>query len=141
MTPANSDNDRLACERLVIGSYSLMDQSRYEASAGLFAEDGVWVRGDPAPGTRGAILASLQQRPATGVTRHLISNVMVTLTGPDEAEATGNFLAFRGTRAETGPATMTGPSMVGDLFYRFRRGADGWEITHLETKSVFARAG
>jgi hypothetical protein len=140
MSTDDADHDRLACERLIILAYALMDQGQYERSAALFTEDGVWIRGEPAPRTRADILASLRQRPADGITRHLLSNIVVILTGPNEAEASANFLAFRAKRAEDGPAEMTGPAMVGDLFCRLRRGPDGWRIGFLQPKPVMMRA-
>jgi hypothetical protein len=140
MSLDTSHQDRLACECLVVGSYNLMDQGLYEESAALFADDATWVRGEPPARTRAGILASLHQRPPANVTRHLISNVVVTLTGPNEATATGNFLAFRGKRIEGAAADLVGPVMVGDLTYHFRRESDGWKITLLEPKPVFAKA-
>ncbi len=136
MSDDQAVRDRTECERLAISCYSLMDRSRYEDSAALFAEDGVWMRGDPAKSPAG-ILASLMKRPAERLTRHLISNIVVTLTGPDEAEAIGNFVALHGTRVTQGAAKLPQPLMVGDLTYRFRRGADGWRIIYLETTPVF----
>ena len=50
---------QIACQRLVVASYSLMDLGKYSEAAALFCADGMWLRGGkPFTGPE-AILASL----------------------------------------------------------------------------------
>jgi ketosteroid isomerase-like protein len=126
-----------ACQRLVIASYSLMDQGRYEETAALFTEDAVWVRGGKPVQGRDAILAALHQRPETDISRHIVTNILVAQTGEDEAEATACFMPLRGARREDGTVATPPVSNIGDLAYRFRRGPDGWRIAHLLPTMVF----
>ncbi len=129
--------DFVECQRLAIASYSLMDQGRYEETVALFSEDAVWVRGGKPFQGRGSILAALNQRPATMVSRHLVTNVLVELTGADEAKATACFVPLRGTLREDGSVQMPAIESVGDLAFTFRREREGWKITHLQPQTVF----
>jgi hypothetical protein len=126
-----------SCERLVIASYSLMDQGRYEETAALFTDDATWVRGGKPVSGREAILAALRQRPETDISRHIVTNVLVDLTSEDEARATACFIPLRGARREDGTVATPPITNVGDLACRFRREADGWRITHLQPTMIF----
>lgn len=123
---------RLACERLVVGSYSLMDLGDYEECAALFAEDATWVRGGKPVTGRDAILAALNKRPEGAVTRHIVSNIFISQLAGEEASATAVFVPLRGP-TDSPPAF----DMVGDLSYRFSRKSGEWLITHLQPKPVF----
>nr|WP_314257339.1 nuclear transport factor 2 family protein [uncultured Devosia sp.] len=126
----------MACQRLVVASYSLMDQGRYEESAALFSADAVWVRGGRPVAGRDAILAALQQRPAGDLSRHLITNVLVEVAG-NEATATACFVPLRGSKREDGSVATPSITNVGDLAYQFRKEADGWRISHLQPTMIF----
>jgi hypothetical protein len=112
--------DIAACERLAVACYSLMDRGYYEQSAALFTDDARWLRG----------VKWVE-------TRHLVTNLLVTITGPDDAEAIAGLIAMRANRSETGPAETPGPIVVGDLVYRFRRGPEGWKISFLEPIPIY----
>lgn len=127
----------MACQRLVIAAYSLMDQGRYEDTAALFSDDAVWVRGGKPVAGRSAILEALRQRPAGDLSRHLVTNVLVELTSDREGTATACFVPLRGTRREDGSVATPPITNVGDLAYRFRREAEGWRITHLQPTMIF----
>ena len=130
------DADR-ACERLVIASYSLMDQGLYDETAALFTDDATWVRGGKPVTGRDAILAALHQRPAGDLSRHLITNVLVTVASDREATATACFVPQRGPKRDHGTVATPPITNVGDLAYRFRRDADGWRISHLQPTMIF----
>ncbi len=98
-----------------------MDQGRYAETAALFTEDATWVRGGKPVEGRSGILASLNQRPTTDISRHLVTNVLVQLVSADEAEATACFVPLRGARREDGSVAMPPITNVGDLSFRFRR--------------------
>ncbi len=126
-----------ACERLVVASYSFMDQGRYDETAALFATDATWVRGGKPVTGREAILAALHQRPATDISRHLITNVLVTIGSDREASATACFVPLRGTKRDDGTVATPAITNVGDLSYTFRRDAEGWRIAHLQPTMIF----
>lgn len=126
-----------ACEKLAVAAYSLMDQGLYEQTAALFAEDAVWVRGGRPVTGRSAILDALHQRPETDVSRHLVTNVMVSVSSEHEASATACFLPLRGPKREDGTVATPPITNVGDLHFRFRREPDGWRIAHLQPTMIF----
>lgn len=126
-----------ACERLVIASYSLMDHGKYPETAALFATDGMWLRGGKPFTGREAILAALNERSPEDLSRHIVTNVVIARTGPDEAEATALFVPLRGQRDAEGIVPLTAPAMIGDLFYRFRREAGAWLISELRPRPLF----
>lgn len=127
----------LACERLAIASYSLMDHGRYEEAAALFTVDGVWVRGGVPCEGREAILASLNLRPASDISRHVVTNVVVTRLSPAEAEATALFVPLRGRADGRGIVPLVAPGIVGDLAFRFRREEGEWLIAELRPRPLF----
>jgi len=127
----------MACQRLVVAAYSLMDQGRYEETAALFTDDAVWVRGGKPVTGRVAILAALQQRPASDLSRHIITNILVTLSSDKEGTATATFMPLRGARREDGSVAMPPITNVGDLAYRFYRSVEGWRIAHLQPTMIF----
>ena len=130
-------NAEMACQSLVVASYSLMDQGRYEETANLFTEDAIWVRGGKPVAGRGAILDALNQRPAGDLSRHLVTNVLVELTSENEGTATACFVPLRGARRDDGSVATPPITNVGDLAYRFRREANGWRIAHLQPTMIF----
>ena len=137
MTQEDADRDLRSCERLAIAAYSLMDQGRYAETAELFALDAVWVRGGTPVRGRGTIREALERRSAGEVTRHLVTNVMVSMSGPDAANGTACFIPLRGTLVPEAPALLPQLGMVGDLHFAFIRTAEGWRIAHLRPSPVF----
>jgi hypothetical protein len=137
MTARDPYKDRADCENLAINCYSLMDRGFYEESATLFSEDGIWVRGEGPVHTRTGILASLRRRPPERLSRHFVSNIVVTLKNENEAEATAYFVALHGTRIEGAAAKLPVPVAAGDLVYRFERYSEGWQITYLEPIQLY----
>ncbi|QCI63212.1 nuclear transport factor 2 family protein [Phreatobacter stygius] len=74
----------------VIRRFALLnDAGRWEELADLFTDDAVFARPsapDRPLGGRPEILAAFRARPARRA-RHLVCNTVVTMTGPDTAEA------------------------------------------------------
>lgn len=123
MAPVN-DTERRAieqdCARLVARYANLNDAGQWEALADLYAPDGRMAR-PTAPNDwiegRAAILAAFLSRPAR-TTRHVCSNVVIDVTGPDHAVAESAMLLFTGD----------GPPKVGSFHDRFVRTAAGWRF-------------
>jgi SnoaL-like domain len=85
------------CARLIALYANLNDEARWEEVAALYAEDGVMIRptAPDAPLLGGAaILAAFQGRPARK-TRHVCSNVVVTVEGSDTASAVSAMILFQ----------------------------------------------
>lgn len=127
----------VACERLVNASYSWMDHGKYPETAALFAVEGLWLRGGKPFTGPDAILASLNERSSADTSRHVVTNIVITQTGADEAEGTALFVPLRGRHDAAGVVPLTPPAIIGDLFYRFRREDGEWRIAELRPQPLF----
>ena len=93
-----TDEERRAaeadCARLIALYANLNDEARWDEVVALYAEDGVMVR-PTAPDApihgREAILAAFKSRPAR-TTRHVCSNVVITLESADTARGVSAML-------------------------------------------------
>jgi len=126
-----------ACERLAIGSYSLMDHGNYAECAAQFATSGIWVRGGKPFTGPDEILAALEQRPPNQLSRHIVTNIIVRPVDAESAEATALFVPLRGAKEDAGLAQLEPPMTVGDLHFEFVREAGQWRIAKLTPQSVF----
>lgn len=131
-----------ACQRLVHSYANFIDAYDYDRFMGLWAEDAEWViYGKPSRG-HAAIRATLAARPDKSVVRHLMSNVVVDLTGPDRAEGRCYAVAYRADGwLGTQPAPLTLPRFLVDYRDRFVRDpARGWLFSRREIVSVLEPA-
>jgi ketosteroid isomerase-like protein len=100
-----SDLDQLlierACTRLVLDSFGHNDRRDFTAFAALFADDGELHRPSGAPLVGpAAIQAAYEARPATRMTRHVCTNVRVTVTSPATATGLTYVVLFGGTSTD-----------------------------------------
>lgn len=145
-TPENLENllAREACRDLVLRSAGFTDSRDAAAFAQLFAEDGELRRpsGEALQG-RAAIHAAYAARPANRLTRHLVTNSIVTLTAPDRAEGLSYVLMWSGDRqdAETAFGRPAQPQqLVGEYEDRFvRTPAEGWRIQSRQARFTLYR--
>ncbi len=118
------------CARLIANYANLNDEARWDEVAALYAEDGVMIR-PTAPDApvhgREAILAAFKSRPAR-TTRHVCSNVVITVEGPDTATGVSAMLLFTG-------ATVP---LVGSFHDKFVRTAEGWRFGERRGSLTFA---
>ncbi|WP_240636191.1 nuclear transport factor 2 family protein [Caldimonas tepidiphila] len=131
---------REACRELVLQAALHVDANRPEQFAALFAEDGVLTRPNAQPlRGREAILAAYRQRPADRITRHLVTNTLVTLESDTEARAASYVLLWSGS-ADAEPGAQGRPAhprrMVGEFDDRFVLTAEGWRIARREARFV-----
>ena len=130
--------DERACERLVIDYTHFVDFGEAARIADLFTDDGVWEADGVRMDGRDAIRAGFGAR--QGVTRrtsrHVCTNLAVTLTGPDEATGLSYLVNYRHD-SKTGtaelPAPVGHPKFVGEYHDRFVRTPDGWRIRRRST--------
>lgn len=85
------------CRELVTKAASLIDAKDYDGYVALFTEGGVLVRpgAEPLQG-RMAIVDSYRSRPTGRITRHLLSNTLVSLTSETQAHITSCVLLWTG---------------------------------------------
>lgn len=110
-----------------------LDRGDYAGVAALIAEDGVWVRQGKELVGPGAVLDALRARPADFVTRHLLSNVLVDITGDGEATVAYELSVYGQTGAEPPRhlSIMTGED-------RLVRTEAGWRIRSKRARPVFS---
>jgi ketosteroid isomerase-like protein len=129
-----TDDERRAiehdCARLVAHYANLNDAGEWEQLAALYAEDGAMAR-PTAPDApvmgRAAILAAFRARPAR-TSRHICSNVVIEVEGPDAARGTSAMLLF--TAPDAAP-------LVGSFHDRFMRTAEGWRFAERRGSLTF----
>jgi hypothetical protein len=127
------------CTQLLINFYHLLDEKRYEELAGLFAEDGVWVRlGEELIGGP-AILAAMSERD-DWLTAHLVSNIRIDIIDADTVETTQYVTLYRheGRGEAEGPAPVVPP--LGILRHRDRlaREAGVWKFKRKTSRAIMA---
>ncbi|MEV5957571.1 nuclear transport factor 2 family protein [Streptomyces sp. NPDC051987] len=119
-----------ACERLVVDFVRRLDLGEPSSVADLFTEDGWWEWPPPGDGRRAegraALAAYFGSRPPGRLSRRVMSNILVTVTGPDTAAATSYFQTYR-VDGHDGATVPAGPPVqVGHYEDRFRCVDGGW---------------
>jgi uncharacterized protein (TIGR02246 family) len=102
MTPIERLLAEAEISRLVTRYAVLNDEGDFDALAQMFTEDGVFVRpsgGDPIVGRR-QILAAYKARPPR-ISRHVISNILIDVRSPTEAECRSTMLLYTAAPGET----------------------------------------
>jgi hypothetical protein len=127
-----------ACQRLVHSYANWIDAYEYDRFMGLWADDGEWVIYGKSSRGRAAIRAALDARPDSSVVRHLVTNVVIDVNGPDRAAGRCYAVAYRadgylGVR----PAPLTLPRFLVDYRDAFvRHDERGWLFSRREITSV-----
>lgn len=122
-----------ACERLVIFYSRALDLGDMDMAADCFAEHGTFAR-PMAPGTvisgREAIRASLHTRPKTLLTRHLSTNILIDVHGPESASGLSYLMMVSTTPPEGAapPFVSAGPLWFGEMQERFVLEAGQWKF-------------
>ncbi|GGJ11935.1 hypothetical protein GCM10010121_022880 [Streptomyces brasiliensis] len=113
---------RHACAHVILLVLSRLDLGDPSSVADLFTEDGTWEWPDGGRRIEGrdALRAYFGSRPADRLSRRLMSNVLVTVTGPDTATAT-SYSTYRVDGHEGGMVPAGPPVQVGDHEDTFRR--------------------
>jgi ketosteroid isomerase-like protein len=112
---------------------NLNDAKRWEDIAVMYAEDGLMIRpvatDQPIVG-RAAILASFRARPAERMTRHICSNVVVTVETTTTATAFSNYLIYGGVRVDDDPVPVldSKPPVICEFHDRLVYTKDGWSF-------------
>jgi len=122
-----------ACERLVLDFAYFSDRKDYESLAGLFTQEGTMTR--PSRETlagRAAILTAYQERPSTRITRHLCTNIRITVESGERAKGWTYALVFGADSSES-PDGQFGRkadtrSLIGEFEDEFHLTPDGWRI-------------
>jgi hypothetical protein len=133
-----------ACMRLINQFAVLNDQGQHEQLANLFIEDGRFARPTEPENFivgREAILASFKARPANKLTRHLISNILIEVSGPDTASGFCYVTQYScSTATEPGKfGYQANPTqLVGEYFDEFTLSAEGWRFRQRSGRLLMA---
>ncbi|MGW3205354.1 nuclear transport factor 2 family protein [Streptomyces sp. NPDC001135] len=131
-----------ACERLVIDFVHRLDLGEPSSVAELFTEDGSWEWPPPGDGRRiegrEALRAYFGSRPAGRLSRRLMSNVLVTVTGRTTATAVSYFSTYRVDGYAGGMVPAGPPVQVGHYEDTFRRADGRWLIASRTLRLPFA---
>ena len=137
MSDRISDAERIqierACERLILVYSRALDLGDMNAAAECFAEQGSFARPmvpDQLIVGRETIRESLLKRPATLLTRHLSTNIMVDVEGRDAASALSYLTMISTTLPEgvAAPYVSQGPIWFGEMRDRFVRERGAWKF-------------
>ena len=127
-----------ACRRLSIAFAVHVDRGRADDVVALFTPDGVFERAGLRLNGAAEIAAFLAKRPATRITRHVCSNILIEPVDSTHARGIAYFTLFEG-EGET-PATMQLPLTVGEYRDDYVRTTNGWRIRHRRSVGIFRRS-
>jgi hypothetical protein len=132
MTTAERIAIERACERLVHHYSRALDLGDMNAAADCFAEEGSLARPmtpDVVIQGREAVRASLLSRPKTLLTKHLATNVMIDVEGPDHARGLSYLTMISCTPGDAKPPFASpGPLWFGEFADRFVRVGGEWKF-------------
>jgi hypothetical protein len=126
--------------KLVLNMLNSYDVHDYPRLVSYFTDDAHYsspTRGDLVGHSQ--IMEAMIKRPAQRLTRHAISNLVVTVTGADSADAhciVTAYLNADGFSAKQ-PVPQTAAPAVADYAFKFRRVNGFWLISEKITQSVF----
>lgn len=130
-----------ACRDVVARAALKLDANDLDGFASLFTPDAIVVRPgkEPLHGVD-ALVQSYRARPASHMTRHLVTGSVVDLRAPDEARAISNVLLWTGSADDSvGPFGRRAQArqVVGEFEDILRLCSDGlWRIAHRQARFV-----
>lgn len=145
MDAASEQEISRACERVALLASNFMDACEFERMVELFTEDCEFVRPSTFPTGllkgRHGILELAKKRPNDLVSRHVCSNIVVSVISERKAVAHSYFLHFAGRRAPQAlnaalPIENTLRS-VGEYDDQFELTPAGWRIAKRVGRFVF----
>lgn len=128
-------------ERLCHTLFLHLDESNYESLIALFAPDGVWHRQGKELRGHAMMRDALKARPKGYTTRHLVSNLIVTIADQDHAENSFYLTVYNGTGdgVSKEPLPITLPSGVGVYKQKLVRTGGAWRIAEMSSIGTFKR--
>jgi uncharacterized protein (TIGR02246 family) len=130
-----------ACERLVLDFAHFSDHHNPDALVSLFTPDGRMERpsGDVLVG-REAILKSYRARPAGRVTRHVCTNIRITVESADRALGLTYAIVYAANANKPPDGHFGIPAeprqLVGEFEDEFLRTEEGWRIASRRARFV-----
>lgn len=127
------------CLKLIAAYAIAADQHDTERFVGIFTEDAQWIRPKATVIGHDALRAFMLQRPRSVLSRHVSTNALVDVTGPDTARGISYATVYRQDDHPGGEAPLTGPESIVEYHDEFVRTPAGWRIKVRRSVSVFRR--
>ena len=141
MTMGERDVAEAAIGRVIMEFFHCLDDTQFDALVQLFAPEGVWHRQGQVLRGRAMVREALARRPAGTVTRHLVTNLLVTHLEDERSVAKFYMTVFR-READTlvdGPVPMELPHMVAACEMVLAYLGNAWRIMELKAVPSFRR--
>lgn len=134
----NYDRCERECSRLCNDFAWAVDGRRYDQFVALFTLDGVFDRAGHVSSGRAEILQFLNARPGDKLTRHVCTNICITMIGPAAASGRSYALVFQ-TQTPPGAAlpVPTPAPLVVEYYDDYALTDEGWKFKQREVKIIF----
>lgn len=128
-----------AIQRVIFDFFRHLDEREYEQLCALMAPDGVWMRSGERLTGPSDVMRAMKLRPVGFTTRHLITNIVVDITGAETAVATYYLTVFvhESAKAATGPVPISLPRHVSVFLQKFIRVDGAWKVAELSSSVAF----
>ncbi len=129
------------CQQILTRFCLYSDTRQYDKLVNLFTPNGVWHRLGEALAGHEMLRTALEARPLQALSRHVISNVLVTVIDADHAESISYKSIYRNEEGEflEKPVPLNGPKWISVYTDSFLRTDEGWRITRKEGTTLFER--
>lgn len=140
MTELQTEQIRRECERAFLQIARFTDQGPHHAIAQFFTEDGEFDRDGTVLRGRAALLDLYAKRPASLMTRHLVSNVIVSPLSNEQAVCHAYATIYRFRTADGSspvpPVTCEGPESIAEYEDQMVKTDDGWKVSRRVMKTI-----
>jgi hypothetical protein len=143
MTPEAKIIIESECRQLALQFVALGDQQNWSGMCALLTDDATFARptdpDHPIVG-RAEILAAFESRPAGKITRHICTNMIVTVLSPSRASGSMYALLYTGDRENRGDLGVIADErqLVGEFEDDYVRTEEGWRIAGRRGRIIFS---
>jgi hypothetical protein len=128
------------CENLILDIAWLTDHGPHSQIANLYARSGSFDKDGEVITGKAALEEMYKKRPASLFTRHVMSNIRVTVLSETEALATSYGTVFRyrsnDNAAPIPPVIISGPEIIAEYRDTFIKESEVWKISYRSLKTI-----
>lgn len=130
------------CERATISFMAHFDAREFREMEQYFAPDGVWLRPEGAINGIDELRTRMTERPASAVSRHVITNLRTTVTGPQSAVVNSYITGYRHDFSGDVhfPVPLQGPRTLARCRDEMVLVEGRWKIAHRKSNIEFKAA-
>ncbi|MFT7650658.1 MAG: hypothetical protein ACI8Y4_005432 [Candidatus Poriferisodalaceae bacterium] len=129
-----------ACEELVVKYTHIADFGPGADMADIFTDDGVWTSGQETYEGSKELKGFFGRDRGHTKSRHVASNIAITLTGDDTATGLSYFTLYRYSEEKPRvPDLDDQPVILGEYTDEYRLTSDGWRISRRQAGVGFVR--